>query len=176
MLIAAVLLELEIAQAESIKAKRRVVKSVIDRVSRRYGVSIAEVAEHDARHHACIGCVKVGVHPQHLREQMEKIVRFVESLGLAEVVGDDVTIARLAELEELEDGEDGERETAALDDELDAEWLASDDELEDPDDALDDEDDELDEDLGEDDELEDAEDEGAGADDTGRTRRGERRR
>jgi uncharacterized protein len=120
MLIAAVLIELEIAQAESIKAKRRVVKSVIDRVSRRYRVSIAEVAEHDDRHLACIGCVKVGVHPQHLREQMEKILRFVESLGLAEVVGDDITIARLAELEEVDEDElrgAGRLVNVALDDE-----------------------------------------------------------
>ena len=37
---------------------------------------------------------------------MEKLIRYVESLGLAEVVGDDVTVVRLDEVEELPDDED----------------------------------------------------------------------
>ena len=43
----------------------------------------------------------VGVDPRHLREAMEKIVRYVESLGVAEVVSDDITVLRLDEVEEL---------------------------------------------------------------------------
>lgn len=100
MLIAAVLIELDLAEAESIKAKRRVVKSILDRVKQRFNVSIAEVDDHDDRHSICLGCVKVGIDPQHLRSQMDKVVRYVESLGLAEVVGDEVTVARMAELVE----------------------------------------------------------------------------
>jgi len=117
MLIAATLIELDLAEADSIKAKRRVVKSILARLPPRFGVSVAEVADHDDRHSICIGCVKVGVDPRHLRKQMEKVVRYVESLGLADVVGDEVTIVRLTELEELDEPEDGL--AAELDDELD---------------------------------------------------------
>ena len=105
MLIAAVLIELELEQAESIKAKRRVVKSILDRVAKRYNVSIAEVDDQGDRHSICLGCVKVGIDPRHLRTQMEKVVRYVDSLGLAEVVGDDIVITRLADWVE-EDGVD----------------------------------------------------------------------
>jgi uncharacterized protein YlxP (DUF503 family) len=105
MLIAAALLELELAEADSIKAKRRVVNAIKDRVRARFNVSIAEVAGHDERHSILIGCVKVGVEARKLREQMEKIVRTVESLGLAEVVSDDVIVVRLDEVEEVDDDE-----------------------------------------------------------------------
>ena len=103
MLLAAVLLELELEEAESIKAKRRVVKSIVDRVRQRFNVSIAEVDDHDDRHSICIGCVKVGIDAKHLRRQMEKIVAYVDHLGLAELTGDEIVVARLAELVEVEE-------------------------------------------------------------------------
>ena len=49
----------------------------------------------------------VGIDPRHLRKGMEKVVHYVESLGLGEVVSDDVTVVRLDEVEELDDDEDG---------------------------------------------------------------------
>ena len=44
----------------------------------------------------------VGVDPRHLRAQMEKVVRHVERLGLAEVVDDDIVVHRLDEVPEVE--------------------------------------------------------------------------
>ncbi|MFI5314415.1 MAG: DUF503 domain-containing protein [Myxococcota bacterium] len=106
MLIAAALIELALPEAETIKARRRVARSVKDRVRQRFNVSVAEVADQDERRSVVIGCVMVGVDPRHLRDGMEKVVRYVESLGVAEVVGDDVTVLRLDEVEELEDDGD----------------------------------------------------------------------
>ena len=101
MLIAAALIELRLEESESIKAKRRVVNSVKDRLRRRYNVSVAEVAEQDDRHEICLGCVAVGIDPRHLRVKLEKVISFVESLGLAQLVADDVTVVRIDELEEV---------------------------------------------------------------------------
>jgi hypothetical protein len=106
MLIAAALIELALPEAETIKARRRVARSVKDRIRQRFNVSCAEVADQDERHSVVIGCVMVGVDPRHLRDGMEKVVRYVESLGVAEVVSDDVTVLRIDELEELEDDTD----------------------------------------------------------------------
>ena len=106
MLIAAALIELAVPEAETIKARRRVARSVKDRIRQRFNVSVAEVADQDERHSVCIGCVMVGVDPRHLRDGMEKVVRYVESLGVAEVVADDVVVVRLDEIEELEDDGD----------------------------------------------------------------------
>lgn len=104
MLIAAALIELHLADASSIKAKRRIVRAVRDRVSSRFRVSVAEVADQDDRHSICIGCAKVGIDARDLRASMEKIIRYVDDLGLAELVGDDVIVAQLDELETLEEG------------------------------------------------------------------------
>jgi len=110
MLIAAALIELSLPEAETIKARRRVAHSVKDRIRQRFNVSVAEVADQDERHSVCIGCVMVGVDPRHLREAMEKIVSYVEGLGVAEVVADDITVVRLDEVEELDEDEDVDAE------------------------------------------------------------------
>jgi uncharacterized protein YlxP (DUF503 family) len=107
MLISAALIELSLSETETIKDRRRVARSIKDRIRQRFNVSVAEVADQDERDSICIGCVMVGVDPRHLREGMEKVIRFVESLGLAEVVADDVVVVRLDEVDELEDDEDG---------------------------------------------------------------------
>ncbi len=103
MLIAAALIELELSRTDSIKEKRRVVKSILARVEQRYHVSVAEVADQDHRSSICIGCVKVGIDPKALRGQMQKVIRFVESLGVGELVSDEVTVATLAELAEVDE-------------------------------------------------------------------------
>jgi uncharacterized protein len=108
MLIAAALIELELSRTDSIKEKRRVVKSILARVEQRYRVSVAEVADQDHRSSICIGCVKVGIDPKALRSQMQNVIRFVESLGLAELVSDEVTVATLAELAEVDDDVDAD--------------------------------------------------------------------
>jgi uncharacterized protein YlxP (DUF503 family) len=107
MLISAALIELSLSETETIKDRRRVARSIKDRIRQRFNVSVAEVADQDERDSICIGCVMVGVDPRHLREGMDKVIRFVESLGLAEVVADDVVVVRLDEVDELEDDEDG---------------------------------------------------------------------
>lgn len=104
MLIAAALIELHLADADSIKAKRRVVRAVRDRVASRFRISVAEVADHDDRHSICMGFAKVGIDARQLRASMEKVIRYVDELGLAELVGDDVIVAQLDELEPVEDG------------------------------------------------------------------------
>ncbi len=116
MLIAAALIELAVPHAESIKARRRVSNAVRDRLRQRFNLAVAEVGDPDDRHRVCVGCVAVGIDPRHLRRRMERAIEFVERLGLAEIVGDDILIARLDELDEVEipgpaetvSGEEGE--------------------------------------------------------------------
>ncbi|MCP4007299.1 MAG: DUF503 domain-containing protein [bacterium] len=103
MLIAAALIELELPEADTIKARRRVAKAVKDRISQRFNVSAAEVGDPDDRHSVCIGCVMVGVDPRHLRNKMEQVTSYVESLALAETVSDDIVVVRLDEVEELDE-------------------------------------------------------------------------
>ncbi len=105
MLIAAALIQLALPEADSLKARRRVASSVKQRVRARFHVSVAEVGDPEDRHEVVIGCVEVGNDPRVMRERMQRIIGFVESLGLAELAGDDVTILRLDELEEVDEPE-----------------------------------------------------------------------
>ena len=108
MWIAAGLIELHLVQAESIKARRRVANAVKDRLRQRFNVSVAEVAAQDDRHCVCVGCVMVGIDPRHLRTKMDKVVRYVESLGLADSVEDDVEVFRLDEVDAWDPDESDE--------------------------------------------------------------------
>jgi uncharacterized protein YlxP (DUF503 family) len=106
MLIAAALLELALGEAGSLKDKRRVVRAVKDRLRARFNVAVAEVDDQDERHSICLGLATVGGDPRHLRARLEKAIRYVEGLGLAEVIGDDVLVARLDEVPALDEAED----------------------------------------------------------------------
>ncbi len=104
MRIGAARLELYLAESDSIKSRRRVARAIADRLRQRFGVSVADVGDQDDRHRIELGVALVGVDPRHIRERLERIARHVEDLGLAELVGDDLIVARLDELEpELDD-------------------------------------------------------------------------
>lgn len=105
MLIAAAMIELSLHEADSLKDKRRVLAALKARLRQRFNLAVAEIADHDDRHSLCLGCVTVGVDPRYLRGLLDRAIRFVEGLGLAELVGDDISIARLDELELLEGDE-----------------------------------------------------------------------
>jgi uncharacterized protein YlxP (DUF503 family) len=102
MLIAAALIELAVPPTGTIKTHRSLANSVKERIRRRFSVSVAEVGDPEARDAIVLGLALVGIDPTAMRERMERVIRFVEDLGLAEVLGDDVTVARLDELPEVE--------------------------------------------------------------------------
>jgi uncharacterized protein YlxP (DUF503 family) len=103
MLIAAALIELGLPESDSLKDKRRVLRSLRDRVRAKFNVAIAEIADQDDRHRVCLGCVSVGSDPRYLREGLEKVVRYVESLALGELVSDDVIVVQIDELPAVAD-------------------------------------------------------------------------
>lgn len=60
MVVAIAVLELHLPSSRSLKDKRRVVKSLIDRLHSRYRVSVAETDHHDLHQRAEIGIAAVG--------------------------------------------------------------------------------------------------------------------
>lgn len=98
MLIAAALIEMAVPDAESIKARRRVASALKDRIQQRFNVSVAEVGDPDERHEVVLGCALVGSDPRQMRERMERVVRYVEGIGIAELVDDDIVVVRLDEV------------------------------------------------------------------------------
>ena len=121
MRIGAARLELFLADCDSIKGRRRVARSIIDRVRRRFEVSIADVGDQDDRHRIQLGIALVGVDPRHVDARLDRIASYVEQLGLAELVGEERGVARLDELDGDElDGDEPDREHPGAP----AAWLA----------------------------------------------------
>ena len=67
------ILELRLPESASLKDKRRVVKSVIDRVNRSYNVSISEVGELDSLRTALLGVSCVGAGEAQCRRTLDAV-------------------------------------------------------------------------------------------------------
>ena len=72
--------ELHIPHARSLKEKRRVVKSLIDRIHRRYRVSIAETANHDLHQRSEISVAVVHSSIRHLEQIMQRIRQTIDDV------------------------------------------------------------------------------------------------
>jgi uncharacterized protein YlxP (DUF503 family) len=70
----------------SLKGKRKIVKSLVDRVKHKFNVAIAEIGSNDKWQRAEIGISAVGNESRHVDASLNKIARFIESLYLAEIV------------------------------------------------------------------------------------------
>ena len=86
-------LTLSIAGSYSLKDKRRVVKSIVERVRHRFNVAVAEVGEHDVWNAAVLGVACVSVSSRHASEILDHVVTYVgNGHGDAELVDHTVEI------------------------------------------------------------------------------------
>lgn len=83
--------------SRSLKQKRGVVRSIIQRVRNRFNLSVAEVGGQDTWQRAEIGLGIVGSDETHVRRQLEKALAFIEDLHLAEVLASDLQVLDLPE-------------------------------------------------------------------------------
>ena len=77
--------ELLIRHAESLKDKRRVVKSIKDRLHRDHMVAVAEVASLDEHTTAHLAAVAVGSDVRHLQSLLSRIVEKLRALPDADL-------------------------------------------------------------------------------------------
>lgn len=92
MFVAVVCCELHLPQSGSLKSKRRVVHSLVDRIHRRARVSVAETAHHDLHQRAELGIAAVASEEAPLRRLCEEIRGLVEDEPEAMVTGWDVQV------------------------------------------------------------------------------------
>jgi uncharacterized protein YlxP (DUF503 family) len=76
-------MELVIRDAVSLKDKRRIVKSLKDRISSRFNVSVAEVDHLDSRQQALLGVTMVANETKFVQSALSKIVDFVRAAPAA---------------------------------------------------------------------------------------------
>ena len=79
---------LRIEASSSLKDKRQVVRSLVERLRRRYNVAIAEVESQDSWRTAVLGIVVVSNQAAHADQQMARIVEDIESTRLDAAVVD----------------------------------------------------------------------------------------
>jgi uncharacterized protein YlxP (DUF503 family) len=78
---------LQLAENSSLKGKRTVVKSVIQRVRKRFNVAVAEIDTQDLWEVITLGIVCVSDDPRHANAMLSKVIDFIESERLDAEVG-----------------------------------------------------------------------------------------
>lgn len=78
--------ELLVPGADSLKAKRKVIKSMKERLTARFNVSVAEVAEHDKWQRANLAVCAVSNDRHYLQIQFQKVLHFFEHNRQLEVI------------------------------------------------------------------------------------------
>lgn len=73
------MLKLRLPENGSLKGKRQVLKSIIERVKNRYNVSIAEVDDHDSWKLMSLGITCVSNSAPHANEVLSKVVNFIQN-------------------------------------------------------------------------------------------------
>jgi uncharacterized protein YlxP (DUF503 family) len=71
-------IDLHIPYAQSLKDKRMAVRSVKDRLRKRFNVSVAEVNHQELWQRAEIGVVSIGPDPTYLEQQLALVLQDVE--------------------------------------------------------------------------------------------------
>ncbi|MSP79146.1 MAG: DUF503 domain-containing protein [Dehalococcoidia bacterium] len=75
---------LRLAENHSLKGKRHVVRSAIERVRARFNVSIAEVGEQDLWQTAVLGITTVNSDRTHAEETIARVVSLIENTARAD--------------------------------------------------------------------------------------------
>ena len=81
------ILDLELPHVHDLKAKRRVVRSLIDRLHTRYRISAAETGMQDRMQRAEIGVAVVAGNEATARQILDEVLRLADQEGEAVVLG-----------------------------------------------------------------------------------------
>jgi len=92
MVFAMVICEIHLPAAHSLKEKRRVVRGLIERLHKRFRVSIVETDFHDLHQRAQIALAAVEARPSRLDQLLARALDIAESVDEAVVVRWDVEI------------------------------------------------------------------------------------
>ena len=81
----------------SLKGKRRVIRTLKDRLKNRFNVSVAEIGNQDVWQSLRIGIVAVNSDPKYLEGQVNRIVDAIEKMHLAEITDCQTQITQLTD-------------------------------------------------------------------------------
>ena len=80
---------------QSLKEKRKVVKSLIEKSRHRFNVSVAEVADQNLHQKATIGVAVIGSDGRVLNSILDRIIGYMDSMNLADLIQHEVELIPL---------------------------------------------------------------------------------
>ncbi len=92
MIICSVDIEIIIYEVNSLKEKRHVLKSIIERIKSRYNVSIAEIEYQDKWNRSVIAAVVVSNSKKHAENTINKVIGFIDNDPRAEITNYNVEV------------------------------------------------------------------------------------
>ena len=92
MTVGVALVSFRLHEIHSLKEKRRIVKSLVEKSRSRFNVAVAEVADQDVHQKASIGIAVIGNDGRVLNSLLDRIIDFMESLGLADLVSREIEL------------------------------------------------------------------------------------
>jgi uncharacterized protein YlxP (DUF503 family) len=95
MVVGTLKIEFRIHDNHSLKGKRKIVRSMVDRVKHKFNAAVAEVGANDNWQKIELGISTVGNDRRHVDSSLGNILAFLESLYLAEVVNTEMEILSL---------------------------------------------------------------------------------
>ncbi len=97
MIVAAARLTMIIPENDSLKGKRKVVKSLIEKARHKFDAAIAEVGDNDLWQKAQVGIALVGNDLQLLEARMQQIMKFIENQYVVEIIDSHMELCYLKE-------------------------------------------------------------------------------
>ncbi|MEM5780610.1 MAG: DUF503 domain-containing protein [Lawsonibacter sp.] len=91
MIVLSAKLMIHIPWAMSLKEKRQVKRSLIDKIQKKFNVSIAEVDAQELHQTLVLGIAVISGERRHAREVLDEAVRFLEGNTDAEVMSVEIT-------------------------------------------------------------------------------------
>ena len=84
-----------LSDCHSLKDKRKIVKSLINRVQNTFNASVAEIGSNDAHQRAEIGFALVGNDRRMINSKIDQIFEFTDNLQLAELIDTEMEIINI---------------------------------------------------------------------------------
>lgn len=85
-------LELHIPDAQSLKDKRQILRSLKDKLRREFNVAVAELEHHDVWQRSVIGIVTLSNEEKHLREMLNKVLDEADGILGSSLINQNIEI------------------------------------------------------------------------------------
>jgi uncharacterized protein len=95
MVVGTLKIEFRLFDNRSLKGKRKVVRSMVDKVKAKFNVSVAEVGSNDKWQKIELGISAIGNDRRHIDSSLSHILEFLDSLYLAQIVNTEMDIFNL---------------------------------------------------------------------------------